>query len=60
MVKAMEVILRAGTAADKLSETYRWRRLSGTEYKMQIVLLDVRHAGLKARNMLDMMEENDE
>ena len=59
MVEAMETISRAGEAAGKLAATFQWQRLTSGELQMQGVLRSVMAAGWTARDVLDMMEEND-
>ena len=60
MVEAMGTISRAGDAAGKLAvETVRWQRLTSTEIQMRKVLLKVGRTGWWARDVLDMMEDNE-
>ena len=58
LVEAMGRISRAGTAADKLWDALRGQRLTSEELLMRNVLDRVGDAAWWARDVLDLMENN--
>ena len=59
MLEAVREVCRTGDTASKLADSFGWRKLSSAEVQMQRVLLKVEAVGFTARDVLDMMEEND-
>ena len=57
--EAMRSTIRAGVDAAELIDSFRWRRLTSEDIKVRRVLMVVHSAGEAARDVLDMMEEND-
>ena len=56
---AMRSVAAMGEVASRLGKGFRWRKLSSEEIRVRGVLLRVEATGDRARDVLDMMEDND-
>ena len=56
----MRTTIELAEGTRELVETFRWRRLTQEEVKVEGVLLRVEAIGFAAQDVLDMMEENSE
>ena len=56
----MRTTIELAEGTRELVKTFRWRRLTQEEIKVEGVLLRVEAIGFAAQDVLDMMEDNDE
>ncbi len=57
--KFLRATITFGEASGLLADGFRWQQLTSAETQVQQVLWQARRTGRKARDVLDMMEEND-
>ena len=55
----MRTTIELAEGTRELVETFRWRRLNQEDVKVQGVLLRVEAIGFTAKDVLDMMEDNE-
>ena len=57
---SMKSIAMMGETSGELAKDFGWRKLSSEEIHVRSVLWNVHRVGLEARDVLDLMEGNDE